>query len=382
MISLFVTAIVGLVFGIVALTLVGCVLVGIAVLPFMILAQLGPFARRMTGYAGRGIASAALLGLLAFGTIGFVKVLRMESRAVYASVEQPTMSVMFSTDEQGDQHDFVYGNSHIVISSRSKRYESSETDETVCLLQQDDSGDAEHVSDRSDSHDKAETDMETLAEDPSAVTSFGAEKPAWIARGDFQDGHTANYVVKGEFQNTKLAAELSMLEIAAAAIRKDFAAHTDMPANTGSWKIPLDMIDEQTVASRHYEIEPTKFPHGLVNMHRVTAQIAITPEMRSQLQDVWRPQIVGRRIKVLGTGLGFVALLVVSFSTYLHIDQRTNGRMRGRLRLGLAMVLLGVGMGMSTQMESLQPILKELTEANGAQTDSPVSADVSSGALR
>ena len=366
MIALFVMTIIGLVFAAVAISVVGSVLVGMFVLPFLLVAGLSNEGGRTVCSARRGFGTVLCGILLLIGGIGLFDVVSMQVDAVQATTSP---NYYWKTLREAVDPPKPTRDMRLTVTIGGRETE-------VLIAQADTSEEALTNSPDAGSDVSAEIPDESILD--SDVRDAAADvpsipRPDWIQRGSFDDGRTAVLVVKGNFADSRESAEASMLEAAASAIQARIRSE-DPEAALGQWNIPPEIIDRHAVRLRHFEVERTEVSQQFIDMHRVTAQVSLTPEFRQELQQIWKPQIVGNRILLLGIGVGLVTLFIVTFAAYFHVDQRTGGRIRGRLRLALMLILIGIGVGMSMHTESIEPILKKLTNVESEQESAPVSA--------
>jgi hypothetical protein len=196
---------------------------------------------------------------------------------------------------------------------------------------------------------------EFSAENPDTATSLVStdkvDLPNWVIAGAAAEGTVSNrgseyIVLKSDLKVLREEADAQIREQAAEVIRKDFSSHY---AADVEWKVPAEVIEDAIRRSYH----TTETVPDLENafsaitlkpeheMHRVYAQVALSPSLRSAIYPGWRKLVVGGRLVKMGQRFGLVSLVVLSLAMYLRYDRQTSGKKRGRLGLLSLAVLAG-----------------------------------------
>jgi hypothetical protein len=174
-----------------------------------------------------------------------------------------------------------------------------------------------------------------------AVETEGEKLPEWAKTEIVDDGGRKLVVVPGGFAGSQKEAEHNALE-AARLVVGDAIQHAD--PKVGTWLPSAESVRQ--VALLHTFVE--KIHRKTVStgtpfiVYRAYHQVELSPRVFDLLVANWKHEVLPGRLEALG---GLVALLTLTFATgaaYFRLDDRTQGRYRGRLKLA-AVAVIGAG---------------------------------------
>ena len=201
---------------------------------------------------------------------------------------------------------------------------------------------ADHGHDHGDLHTSAEIIPQEaieapLPDAPSHDHDHATEAetlPDWAQQSPVEqgDGRTLVVVSSGQFAAESDARE-DALRKAAAALRDDFA-RSNRDAG-GGWSVDAETarraVRKTAVVDITREAGRSRF-----TVRRAYMQIELSPETRSVVESVWRRHAQSQRSLLVGGAVGAVTSLFALVAGYFFVDDRTQGRYRGRLKVGLA----------------------------------------------
>ncbi len=178
------------------------------------------------------------------------------------------------------------------------------------------------------------------AASPSADVA-GEKLPDWAKTDIVDESNRKLVVVQGGFAGTQSEAEHDTLE--AARLVLGDAIQRAYP-KVGKWLPPAESVREVAVRLTYVEKIPRKTLSSGTPfiVYRAYKQVELSPAVYSQLLSSWKEEVVPRRLEALA---GFAALLTLTFATgaaYFRLDDRTQGRYRGRLKVA-AVAVIGAG---------------------------------------
>jgi hypothetical protein len=178
------------------------------------------------------------------------------------------------------------------------------------------------------------------ASSPSADVA-GEKLPAWAKTEIVDEDNRKLVVVQGGFAGTQSEAEHDTLE--AARLVLGDAIQRAYP-KVGKWLPPAESVREVAVRLTYVEKIPRKTLSSGTPfiVYRAYKQVELSPAVYSQLLSSWKEEVVPHRLEALA---GFAALLTLTFATgaaYFRLDDRTQGRYRGRLKVA-AVAVIGAG---------------------------------------
>ncbi len=187
------------------------------------------------------------------------------------------------------------------------------------------------------------------AESPKAATAAsatnaepsGEKLPEWTKKEIVDETNRKLVVVQGGFAGTQSEAEQDTLQ--AARLVLGDAIQRKYP-EVGKWLPPVEAVRDAAVRLTYVEKIPRKTLSSGTPfvVYRAYKQVELSPVVYSQLLSSWKGEVVPRRLEVLA---GFAALLTLTFATgaaYFRLDDRTQGRYRGRLKVA-AVAVIGAG---------------------------------------
>jgi hypothetical protein len=175
---------------------------------------------------------------------------------------------------------------------------------------------------------------------PSADVA-GEKLPEWAKTEIVDEGKRKLVVVQGGFAGTQSEAEHDTLE--AARLVLGDAIQRAYP-KVGKWLPPDESVRDVAVRLTYVEKIPRKTLSSGTPfiVYRAYKQVELSPAVYSQLLSSWKEEVVPHRLEALA---GFAALLTLTFATgaaYFRLDDRTQGRYRGRLKVA-AVAVIGAG---------------------------------------
>jgi hypothetical protein len=189
---------------------------------------------------------------------------------------------------------------------------------------------------------EASTASTTEAPPPdSSQPAASATLPDWTAQPETSSDGVRKLAMSSQRFVTQEEAENQLAGEVAKRVRLYF--HEEFP-DEAPWTLPADWAVRRTVKQRHVELIPTKFSDDMtVNMQRVHWQVELSPDLRRELQPLWREQVVKERLTRYGGGVGAVSLLLLMASVYNRVNASTHGAYRGWLRLAALALVAGGG---------------------------------------
>ncbi len=165
--------------------------------------------------------------------------------------------------------------------------------------------------------------------------------PDWAKTEIVDEDNRKLVVVQGGFAGTESEADHDTLE--AARLVLGDAIQRAYP-KVGKWLPPTEAVREVAVRLTYVEKIPRKTLSSGTPfiVYRAYKQVELSPKVYSQLLSNWKEEVVPRRLEALA---GFAALLTLTFATgaaYFRLDDRTQGRYRGRLKVA-AVAVIGAG---------------------------------------
>jgi len=106
----------------------------------------------------------------------------------------------------------------------------------------------------------------------------------------------------------------------------------DVPA---SWKVPDPLINQ---AIRDRQVKPVEKDYGTV--FEATLRVEMTPELRAQIVETYRRELVAQRLAILSGVIGFILACLAALAGYIRADEATKGYYTNWLR---AVAAAGVG---------------------------------------
>jgi hypothetical protein len=185
--------------------------------------------------------------------------------------------------------------------------------------------------------------VKTAAAPPAEATAGSDEKlPEWTKAEIVDEGGRKLVVVPGGFAGSEKEAEQDALEAARTVVGK---AIQQADPKVGEWlpsaeSVRADAVRLTFVEKIHRKTVSTGTPFIV---YRAYHQVELSPNVFNQLVSNWKNEVLPARLEALG---GVVALLTLTFATgaaYFRLDERTQGRYRGRLKLAaVAIISAGV----------------------------------------
>jgi hypothetical protein len=200
----------------------------------------------------------------------------------------------------------------------------------------------------------ASDDQSTNAESPSLelVSFVGrdvvgqrlADLPDWINDGTVEDtvNGIRHQVLVSDQWATVEEADAQLTSVAAAELSQYLA---DEHPQAAGWLPDANAIVQSGAVTRRVH-ETSTLPIGEFNppLYRVYWQLELTPAVREQLLESWRPFAVSQRLSWLGAGLGAVILLFAALAAILRFRNALPPRVQPVLsRATVAAVVIAAG---------------------------------------
>lgn len=171
-----------------------------------------------------------------------------------------------------------------------------------------------------------------------------ASLPEWVGQPDQQEQGVTTVALSSQQWATVDEGRRQIYQMAAERIREDF--HREYP-NHRDWSLPAASIERRLVGEPYVqEIERTT-GNKTFTVYRLHQQLALSDDLPSELYPIWRDQIVGRRLWILGGLLGVATMILATAAIYLRLDASTGGTYRFRLKLAAVALIVACGLGMA-----------------------------------
>lgn len=127
-------------------------------------------------------------------------------------------------------------------------------------------------------------------------------------------------------------------------LQRKFRTELNSPVTIDAEMVDRLAVDQLVVEKFLKEFPLTEGEPVKTEMYIAHLQLNLGPQLRDAVYAQWRAQTVNKRLQVLGGGLVLVTLLLGTVSTYLRLDDATEGRYRTRLKMAAAAVVAAAGM--------------------------------------
>jgi hypothetical protein len=102
-----------------------------------------------------------------------------------------------------------------------------------------------------------------------------------------------------------------------------------------SWKVPEPLVNQPICGE---QVKAVEKDYG--TLYEATLQVRITPELRAEIVEAYRRELVAHRLAVLAGVIGFILACLAALAGYIRADEATKGYYTNWLRAAAA---AGVG---------------------------------------
>jgi len=166
----------------------------------------------------------------------------------------------------------------------------------------------------------------------------------WVRQSEVALEEGRLIVISGEQYPARAKAHNDALAAAVRAVKEDFQ---QTHSAAGDWRLPAALVKREAIRQRHVETITRETELNSFQVYRVYYQLELSPKVRQAVFPSWRSQIVERRLWILGSLMGFVALVLGTTATYLQMDALTGGVYRRRLKLASVSLLIAGGLSLA-----------------------------------
>lgn len=107
----------------------------------------------------------------------------------------------------------------------------------------------------------------------------------------------------------------------------------------GEWQLRPQDVATYAVKDRTVEEIRRSAGENDFTVYRTHLLVELSPEVRSQIEPIWRQQVSQGRSTKVGGALALLTVIVGIFAGYFRLDDRTSGRYRWPLRMGTVAAL-------------------------------------------
>jgi hypothetical protein len=200
----------------------------------------------------------------------------------------------------------------------------------------------------------------------AASTVVKTPLPEWVSSQVATSGDNQLVVVHGEQFADPNVSWREALADATALVRRNFEEFT---LHTDAWVLEPEVVRASAVRKSFTErIDRSAGEHEFT-VYRTYLLVELSPQVREQIEPVWRTQVATARSYAVGGLLMFCMAAAGVFAGYFRLDDRTHGRYRWRLRLGVLAAVPLIGL---TLLTAARLAASEATSRSVEKVSSPV----------
>ena len=171
-----------------------------------------------------------------------------------------------------------------------------------------------------------------------------SQLPEWVRQPETTLEEGRLIVISGEQYPALAKAHKDALDVAVRAVKEDFQ---QTHSAAGDWRLPVALVKREAIRQEYVETITRETELNSFQVYRVYYQLELSPQVRKAVFTSWRNQIVEKRLWILGSLVGFVALVLGTTATYLRLDALTGGLYRRRLKLASVSLLIAGGLSLA-----------------------------------